>query len=78
MSNELKELEDILNIKLPKDLIKEVRKVEEGHFDVLTTPEKAYDLMKTLCEDAGIYHLSTVTAAEREKEFYVYYHIQHR
>ncbi len=78
MSNELKELEDILKITFSKDLVKEVRKVEEGHFDILTTTDKAYDLMKILTEDAGIYHLSTVTAVEREKEFNVFYHIQHR
>ena len=38
MSSELKELEDILKITFSKDLVKEVRKVEEGHFDILTTP----------------------------------------
>ena len=78
MSSELKELEKIINVTLPTDLVKEVIKVEDGHFDILATPDKAYDLMKILHEDAGIYHLSTITAFEKEDEFNVAYHIQYR
>jgi NADH-quinone oxidoreductase subunit C len=78
MSEGLKELEGILNVTLPENLIEEVIKVEDGHFDILATSSNAYNLMKILCEDAGIYHLSTITGIEREEEFQVCYHIQHR
>ena len=73
-----KELEGILNVTLPGNLVEEVIKVEEGHFDVHSSASNAYDLMKILNEEAGIYHLSTITGIEREGEFHVCYHIQHR
>ena len=60
MSTELKELESILKITIPENLVQEVVKVEEGHFDILCNVKNAYNLMKILHEDAGIYHLSTV------------------
>jgi NADH:ubiquinone oxidoreductase subunit C len=78
MSAELKELESILNVTLPENLVEEVIKVEEGHFDVLSSAKNAYDLMKILNEEAGIYHLSTITGFEKDDEFNVCYHIQHR
>ena len=78
MSAELKELESILNVTLPEKLVEEVIKVEEGHFDVLSNAKNAYDLMKILHEDAGIYHLSTISGFEKDDEFNVCYHIQHR
>ncbi len=78
MSDAHKELEKILKISLPENLVEEVIKVEEGHFDVLTAINTAYDLMKILHGDAGIYHLSTITGIERKKEFQVCYHLQHR
>ena len=78
MSAELKELESILNVTLPEKLVEEVVKVEEGHFDVLASAKNAYDLMKILHEEAGIYHLSTITGYEKEDEFNICYHIQHR
>jgi NADH-quinone oxidoreductase subunit C len=78
MSEGLKELEGILNVTLPENLVEEVIKVEEGHFDVHSSASNAYNLMKILNEEAGIYHLSTITGIEREGEFQVCYHIQHR
>ena len=78
MSEGLKELEGILNVTLPENLVEEVIKVEEGHFDVHSSVSNAYNLMKILHEDAGIYHLTTITGIEREEEFQVCYHIQHR
>jgi len=78
MSAELKELESILNVTLPEKLVEEVLKVEEGHFDVLCTAKNAYDLMKIFNEEAGIYHLSTISGIEKEDEFNICYHIQHR
>lgn len=78
MSDALTELENILNTTIPKDLVEEVVKVEEGHFDIISPYEKAYDLMKILHEDAGIYHLSTISAYEKDDSFNVCYHIQHR
>ena len=78
MSEGLKELEGILNVTLPESLVEEILKVEEGHFDVNSSKVNAYNLMKILHEDAGIYHLTTITGIEREEEFQVCYHIQHR
>lgn len=78
MSSELKELEGILNVTLPENLIQEVEKVEENHFNILCTTKDAYDLMKILHDEAGIYHLSTITGYEKEDEFNICYHIQHR
>jgi len=78
MSETLKELEGILNVTLPENLVEEVIKVEEGHFDLLSSASNAYDLMKILHGDAGIYYLSAITGIEREKEFQVCYHLQHR
>lgn len=78
MSDALTELENILNTTIPKDLVEEVVKVEEGHFDIISPSEKAYDLMKILHKDAGIYHLSTISAYEKDNSFNVCYHIQHR
>ncbi len=78
MSDELKELEGILDVTLPEKLIDKVVKVEEGHFDVLSTATNAYDLMKILHDEAGIYHLTTISGVEKEDEFNICYHIQHR
>ena len=78
MSEVLKELEGILNVTLPESLVEEVIKVEEGHFDVHSSATNAYNLMKILHEDAGIYHLTTISGIEKEEEFQVCYHIQHR
>ena len=78
MSEVLKELEGILNVTLPENLVEDVIKVEEGHFDVHSTTKNAYNLMKILHEDAGIYHLTTISGIEKEEEFQVCYHIQHR
>jgi len=78
MSDVLKELEGILNITLPGNLVEGVTKVEEGHFDVMCNVTNAFDLMKILREDAGIYHLSTISGVEKDDEFNVCYHIQHR
>ena len=78
MSDALKELEEILNVTLPDNLVEEVIKVEEGHFTVLSGVSNAFELMKIMHEDAGIYHLSTITGYEKDDEFNVCYHIQHR
>ena len=50
MSEGLKELEGILNVTLPENLVEEIIKVEDGHFDILATSSNAYDLMKILNE----------------------------
>ena len=78
MSGELKELEGILNVTLPEKLVDKVEKVEEGHFNLISAAKDAYDLMKILHDEAGIYHLSTISGVEREDEFNICYHIQHR
>ncbi|MCE7740921.1 MAG: NADH-quinone oxidoreductase subunit C, partial [Candidatus Heimdallarchaeota archaeon] len=78
MSAELKELESILDVSLPEKLVEEVIKVEEGHFDILCNAKNAYNLMKILNEEAGIYHLSTISGVEKEDGFNICYHIQHR
>ena len=78
MSDVLKELEGILNVTLPGNLVEEVIKVEEGHFDVMCNVTNAFELMKILREDAGIYFLSTISGVEKDDEFNVCYHIQHR
>jgi len=78
MSDALKELEEIIKITLPENLVEDVIKVEEGHFDVLSPVSSAYDLMKILREDAGIYHLSTITGIENENDFNICYHLQYR
>ena len=78
MSDALKELIEILKVDIPENLVEEVIKVEEGHFDVKSKAQNAHDLMKILHEDAGIYHLSTITGIEKDNEFNVVYHIQHR
>ncbi|NPD88031.1 MAG: NADH-quinone oxidoreductase subunit C [Asgard group archaeon] len=78
MSAELKELEGILNVTLPEKLIEDIVKVEEGHFNVHSTVKNAYELMKILHEEAGVYHLSTISGIEKEKEFNICYHLQHR
>ncbi|OLS33138.1 MAG: NADH-quinone oxidoreductase subunit C/D [Candidatus Heimdallarchaeota archaeon AB_125] len=78
MSDALKELEEILNVTLPGNLVEEVVKVEEGHFNVFSNATNAFELMKILREDAGIYHLTTISGVEKDDEFNVCYHIQHR
>jgi len=78
MGAELKELESILDITLPENLVDEVIKVEEGHFDIICNTKNAYNLMKILNEEAGIYHLSTISGFEKDDEFNICYHIQHR
>jgi NADH-quinone oxidoreductase subunit C len=78
MSDVLKELEGILNVTLPGNLVEGVIKVEEGHFDIMCNVTNAFELMKILREDAGIYFLSTISGVEKDDEFNVCYHIQHR
>lgn len=74
----LNELNEKIGTSIPENLITDVQKEEENHFDVFTTPDKIYELTKLLCEKAGIYHLTTVTGMEKEKEFVVIYHLQYR
>ncbi|MHA1407076.1 MAG: NADH-quinone oxidoreductase subunit C [Candidatus Heimdallarchaeaceae archaeon] len=78
MSEILKELNGILNISIPEDIVEEVIKVERDHFTIEVNVKNAQKMMKILCEEAGIYHLSTITGMEKEKEFIVIYHLQHR
>ncbi|MHA1396315.1 MAG: NADH-quinone oxidoreductase subunit C [Candidatus Heimdallarchaeaceae archaeon] len=78
MSEILKELNGILNINIPEDIVEEVIKVERDHFTIEVNVKNAQKMMKILCEEAGIYHLSTITGMEKEKEFIVIYHLQHR
>jgi len=75
----LEELNKILAVKLPDNLVEKVESVAGApHFNVYTKADNAYELMKILREDAGVYHLSTITGMEKEKEFNVIYHLQHR
>ncbi|MHA1707740.1 MAG: NADH-quinone oxidoreductase subunit C [Candidatus Heimdallarchaeaceae archaeon] len=78
MSEILKELNEVLNINIPEDIVEEVIKVERDHFTIEVNVKNAQKMMKILCEEAGIYHLSTITGMEKEKEFIVIYHLQHR
>ncbi|MHA1667761.1 MAG: NADH-quinone oxidoreductase subunit C [Candidatus Heimdallarchaeaceae archaeon] len=78
MSEILKELNEILNINIPEDIVEKVIKVERDHFTIEVNVKNAQKMMKILCEEAGIYHLSTITGMEKEKEFIVIYHLQHR
>ena len=74
----LNELNSKIGVTIPDELIEDIAKEEENNFDVYTTPDKVYELIKILREDAGIYHLSTVTGMEKKDEFVVIYHLQHR
>ncbi|MHA1302566.1 MAG: NADH-quinone oxidoreductase subunit C [Candidatus Heimdallarchaeaceae archaeon] len=76
----LEELSKILAVKLPEELIEKVERVEGLlHFNLYVKVDNAYELMKILHEEAGIYHLSTITGMEiKDKEFRVIYHLQHR
>lgn len=73
-----KELNKVLNTQLPDKLIDKISKVERNHFDIETTPDRAYDLMKFLHEEVGIYFLSTVSGFEEKDHLSVCYHVMHR
>jgi len=78
MSKELlKEFSQTIGAEIPEKLVDDISKVEENHYNLITTPEHAYQLMKILY-DAGVYHLSTITGMEKENEFHVIYHLQYR
>ncbi len=74
------ELSNILSVNLPESLIGKIERVDgEPHFNLYVSVDHAYELMKFLHDDAGIYHLSTVTGMEiKDKEFQLVYHLQYR
>ncbi|MHA1866963.1 MAG: NADH-quinone oxidoreductase subunit C [Candidatus Heimdallarchaeaceae archaeon] len=76
----MKELVEILQTEIPEKLVDEIERVEGApHFTIYVKVDKSRDLMKILHDNAGIYHLTTVTGLEiPDKEFRVIYHLQHR
>ena len=75
----LEELNDILGVSIPDNLVDKVEKVQDPpHFNVYVPASNAYEVMKKLRNEADVYHLSTITGMEQKDEFNVIYHLQHR